>query len=135
MMFGRRKKNNGGPRPFMAAAVIIHRKRTERGHQTLDDDAGELDDDVGERVPEPGQDCRHEGVLERKIVSTRSHEVQWQQRLLVLGKDKLFFCKTSDRQHVYDHIPLSEIVDVEAFSGQLSHSDGCLPRKMYCAGV
>ena len=119
----------------MAAAVIIHRKRTERGHQTLDDDAGELDDDVGERVPEPGPGCQHEGVLERKIVSTRSQEVQWQQRLLVLGKDRLFFCKTSDRQHVYDHIPLSEIVDVEAFSGQLSHSDGCLPRKMYCAGV
>ena len=109
----------------MAAAVIIHHKRTERGHQTLDDDAGDLDDDVGERVPEPGSaGCQHEGVLERKIVSTRSQEVQWQQRLLVLGKDRLFFCKTSDRQHVYDHIPLSEIVDVEAFSGQLSHSDG-----------
>ena len=76
-----------------------------------------LDDAPGERVPEQGaEDCLREGMLQRRIKNTRSLEEVSQTRLMVLSKDKLFFCKESDRQHVYDHIPLSEIADVEALS-------------------
>ena len=96
----------------MAAAVVLamngkaSRRREER-----------VDDAPGERVPEQGaEDCLREGILQRKIKNTRSLEEMSQTRLMVLSKDKLFFCKESDRQHVYDHIPLSEIADVEALS-------------------
>ena len=76
-----------------------------------------VDEASGERVPEQGaEDCLREGILQRKIKNTRSLEEMSQTRLMVLSKDKLFFCKESDRQHVYDHIPLSEIADVEALS-------------------
>ena len=58
-----------------------------------------------------------EVVLAMKGKATRRREKEMSQtRLMVLSKDKLFFCKESDRQHVYDHIPLSEIADVEALS-------------------
>ena len=67
-----------------------------------------VDDGAGERVPDEGDaDCLREGMLETKIVNTHSLEVVWQQRLLVLGMDKLFLCKPSDRQYVYDHCTIT----------------------------
>ena len=96
----------------MAAAVVLAMK----GKATRRREKG-VDDASGERVPEQGaEDCLREGILQRKIKNTRSLEEMSQTRLMVLSKDKLFFCKESDRQHVYDHIPLSEIADVEALS-------------------
>ena len=96
----------------MAAAVVLATK----GKPTRRREKG-VDDASGERVPEQGaEDCLREGILQRKIKNTRSLEEMSQTRLMVLSKDKLFFCKESDRQHVYDHIPLSEITDVEALS-------------------
>ena len=104
----------------MAAAVVVARKA---GPSHRHDNR--VDDGTGERVPDEGAaDCLREGMLERKIVNTHSLEVLWQQRLLVLGMDKLFLCKPSDRQYVYDHIPLSEIVEVNALSGAFSMIEG-----------
>ena len=104
----------------MAAAVLVARKA---GPSHRHDNR--VDDGTGERVPDEGAaDCLREGMLERKIVNTHSLEVLWQQRLLVLGMDKLFLCKPSDRQYVYDHIPLSEIVEVNALSGAFSMIEG-----------